>query len=195
MSEQQRFAIYTRYSSDMQDEISLEAQEHSCRQAIADRDGIVVQVFSDSAKSGWSLDRDGFNALRKAAEKGKFDAIMFWKFDRLARGYEDMMIIKMLLRQEYDIRLYCVEGYSEDDDNSEYAALMEQMFTVFYAFYSQTVSRDTKRGKKHRAMRGEFNGSIAPFGYTLVKKRRSHPGKTCRIACSATTSSYRQTGF
>lgn len=32
-----RFAIYTRYSSEMQNELSLEAQEQRCRNAIAER--------------------------------------------------------------------------------------------------------------------------------------------------------------
>jgi site-specific DNA recombinase len=55
-----RYAIYTRYSSDMQNELSLEVQERICREEITDRGGAVVAVYSDGAKSGWSLERDGF---------------------------------------------------------------------------------------------------------------------------------------
>ena len=54
--------------------------------------------------------------MRADAERGKFQAIMFWKFDRLARSHEHAVMIKMLLRQEYELKLYCVEGFSEDDD-------------------------------------------------------------------------------
>ena len=64
-SRRQRFAIYTRYSSEMQNEISLEAQERSCREAVAERNGVVVATYSDGAKSGWSLERDGFIELRR----------------------------------------------------------------------------------------------------------------------------------
>jgi hypothetical protein len=35
-----RFAIYARYSSDMQNEISLEDQEIVCREAIGQRGGV-----------------------------------------------------------------------------------------------------------------------------------------------------------
>ncbi len=166
-----RFAIYTRYSSEMQNEISLEAQEDLCRKAIAERGGVVVAVFSDGAKSGWSLERDGFQQLRTAAAHGKFDAVMFWKFDRLARNHEHAVMIKMLLRHEYKLKLYCVEGFSEDEDDSPYSAMMEQMLAVFSAFYSRNLSTETKRGKRHRAMQGEFNGSIAPLGYILITKK------------------------
>ena len=163
-----RYAIYARYSSDMQNEISLEDQETVCREAIAARGGVIVAVYKDGAKDGWSLDRNGFQEMRAAAGRGKFDALMMWKFDRLARDHEQTVVVKMLLRREYGLKLHCVEGFSEDDDNSPYAAMMEQMLAVFSAFYSRNLSSDTKRAKKQRAIRGEFNGSIAPIGYVLV---------------------------
>jgi DNA invertase Pin-like site-specific DNA recombinase len=174
---QQRFAIYTRYSSEMQSDLSLEAQEAYCREAIAKRGGVVVAVYSDSAKTGWSLERDGFNELRMAAERGKFDAVMFWKFDRLARSHDHAVMIKMLLRHEYGLKLYCVEGFSEDENNSAYTSMMEQMLAVFSAFYSKNLSSETKRGKKHRASNGEFNGSIAPIGYDLVTSIHATPDR------------------
>ena len=163
-----RFAIYTRYSSEMQNELSLEAQEHRCRLAIAERGSVVIKVYSDSARSGWSLERDVFTDMRADAERGKFDAAMFWKFDRLARNHDHAVMIKMLLRHEYGLKLYCVEGFSEDDDDSPYSAMMEQMLAVFSAFYSKNLSSETKRGKRQRAINGGFNGSQAPLGYDLV---------------------------
>ena len=92
-----RFAIYARYSSEMQNELSLEDQEACCRQAITEREGVVFAVFMDGAKDGWSLDRDGFNDMRAAAQRDKFDAVMMWKFDRLARDHDHTVMIKMLV--------------------------------------------------------------------------------------------------
>ncbi len=162
------FAIYARYSSELQNEISLEDQEAVCREAIAERGGVVVAVYKDGAKDGWSLDRNGFQEMRVAAGRGKFDALMMWKFDRLARDHDQTVMVKMLLRREFGLKLYCVEGFSEDQDNSAYGAMMEQMLAVFSAFYSRNLSSDTKRAKKQRAIRGEFNGSVAPIGYELI---------------------------
>jgi site-specific DNA recombinase len=172
-----RYAIYARYSSEMQNELSLEAQETCCREAIAERNGVVVGVYKDSAKTGWSLERDGFSELRSAAERDKFDAVMFWKFDRLARDHEHAVMIKMLLRHEYNLKLYCVEGFSEDEDSSPYSAMMEQLLGVFSAFYSKNLSSETKRGKRQRAINGEFNGSIPPIGYDLVTINEASPNR------------------
>jgi site-specific DNA recombinase len=163
-----RYAIYARYSSEMQNEISLEDQEAVCRQLIADKGGVVVGVYKDGAKNGWSLDREGFQQMRSAAERGKFDGITMWKFDRLARDHDHTVMIKMLLRREYGLKLYCVEGFSEDDDDGPYGAMMEQMLAVWSAFYSRNLSTETKRAKRQRAVRGEFNGSNPLIGYDLV---------------------------
>jgi site-specific DNA recombinase len=117
----------------------------------------VVAVYGDSAKSGWSLERDGFIEMRRAAEHGKFD--------RLARNHEHVVMVKMLLRHEYGLKLYCVEGFSEDDDDSPYSAMMEQLLAVISAFYSKNLSNETKRGKHYRAVSGDFNGNVPPLGY------------------------------
>jgi len=173
-----RVAIYARYSSEAQNELSIEDQVQRCREEIARRGWRVAGVFTDSAQSGWSLDRDGFQAMRDAAERGRFDALMMWKFDRLARDHDHTVMIKALLRHEYGLKLFCVEGVSQDDDDSPYSSLVEQMIAVFAAFYSRNLSTDTKRAKRGRALRGEFNGSVAPLGYTLVTKSEAtaeHP--------------------
>lgn len=168
-----RFAIYCRYSADVQSDISLESQEMMCRTTIAKRGGTVVAVYKDAARVGWSLDREDFNRLRSDAEKGQFDAIMMWKFDRLARDQMQAAIIKALLRHEYKIRLYCVEGFSEDDDGSFHPAMMEQMLAVFSAFYSQNLGNEISRANRYRHATGKFNGSKPPFGYILATERVS----------------------
>ena len=82
-----KYAIYCRYSDEVQNDLSLESQEMMCREEIARRGGIVIAVYKDAARFGWSLDREDFNRLRADAERGCFDATMMWKFDRLARSY------------------------------------------------------------------------------------------------------------
>lgn len=170
-----RVAIYARFSSEMQNEISIDDQVQRCREEIARRGWRVAGIYSDSARSGWSLDRQGFQDLRVAAEKGKFDAVMMWKFDRLARDHNHTVMIKALLRHQYGLKLFCVEGVSSDDDDSPYTTLVEQMIAVFASFYSQNLSSDAKRAKRGRVMRGEYNGSVAPLGYILVTNGQATP--------------------
>ena len=97
------------------------------------------------------------------------------QFDRLARNHDHAVMIKMLLRHEYNLKLFCVEGFSEDD--SPYTAMMEQMLAVFSAFYSKNLSSETKRGKYQRAVNGLFNGSVPPLGYDLVTVMEATPDR------------------
>ncbi len=92
-------------------------------------------------------------------------------------------MIKMPLRRQYDLKLHCVEGYSEDDDSLPYRAMTEQMLSVFSAFYSKNLSSETKRGKQRQAMRGEFNGSIASIKYDLVTAKEATDDR--RLACAS----------
>ena len=50
-----RFAIYARYSSEMQNELSLEAQEARCRDAIAERGGVVVSSSKTAPRRAGAL--------------------------------------------------------------------------------------------------------------------------------------------
>lgn len=45
----------------------------------------IAAEFSDT-KSGKSLDRPGFKAMMEAASKRRFDVLVFWSLDRLARS-------------------------------------------------------------------------------------------------------------
>lgn len=168
-----RYAIYARFSSDQQNEISLESQEMMCRREVAKRGGVVVGVYTDAAKFGWSLNRDGFIALRADAAKRAFDAVIMWKFDRLARDHSQVTMIKALFRHEYGVRLFCVEGYSEDDDSSPYTAMLEQLLAVFSDFYSKNLSVEIKRSVLHRYQQGQYKGSKPPFGYRLAVVKSS----------------------
>src|SRR5258705_6095315 len=55
-----RYAIYARYSSENQNELSIEDQIRECTRTIAAKGGKVVKVFTDPSFSGWSLNRPGF---------------------------------------------------------------------------------------------------------------------------------------
>lgn len=166
-----RFAIYARYSTSMQSDVSLESQEMMCRRAIAERGGVVTRVYTDAAVIGWTLDREGFTQMRNDASKKRFDAVMMWKFDRLARDHTHVTMIKTLFRREYGVKLYCVEGFSEDDDDSPYTAMMEQMMGVIASFYSRNLSTEVRRGMVYRHQQGMFNGSHAPLGYILATEK------------------------
>jgi DNA invertase Pin-like site-specific DNA recombinase len=70
-------ASYSRYSSELQDEASIDSQQAACRDA-AQREGKSISPalqFVDRAVSGTKLDRNGLKQLLAAAAQGKFDTL------------------------------------------------------------------------------------------------------------------------
>jgi DNA invertase Pin-like site-specific DNA recombinase len=66
----QRVAIYARYSSDQQREASIEDQIRICRARAAREGWTVVEVITDSAVSGATTLRPGYQALLAAMRAG-----------------------------------------------------------------------------------------------------------------------------
>lgn len=55
------------------------------------RGGKVVEVFTDTAISGATRGRPGYDALLSATRRGAFDIVLFEHLDRLGRGLEFLM--------------------------------------------------------------------------------------------------------
>ena len=86
-----RAAIYARFSTELQNDKSIDDQEALCR-AYAAREGHeVVQVYSDAAKSGGSIQgRPGVQQLMRDAGQDRFQVIIVEALDRLSRDMEDL---------------------------------------------------------------------------------------------------------
>ncbi|ARN83497.1 recombinase family protein [Methylocystis bryophila] len=86
-----RAAIYARFSTELQNERSIEDQVAVCRNYAERNDLEVVGVFHDRARSGASIyGRDGLLRLLEAARDGAFDVIVVEALDRLSRDQEDL---------------------------------------------------------------------------------------------------------
>jgi site-specific DNA recombinase len=85
-----RTAIYARFSTELQNERSIDDQTALCR-SYAERNGLsVVAIYDDRARSGASIyGRDGLMRLMDAARDGKFDLVLVEALDRLSRDQED----------------------------------------------------------------------------------------------------------
>ena len=94
-----RIAIYARYSSDHQDERSIEDQTRLCRERACAIGGNVVQVYADYAISGAHLkSRPQASLLLKDAQEGRFDTLLAESLDRLSRDQEDVAGLYKRLR-------------------------------------------------------------------------------------------------
>ncbi len=89
--QRKRAAIYARFSTDLQNERSIEDQFTLCRGYAAREELEVVETYHDRARSGGSImGRDGLLRLLDRAREAKFEVVIVEALDRLSRDMEDL---------------------------------------------------------------------------------------------------------
>lgn len=165
-----RAAIYARYSSDNQREESISAQIYECEQYAKKNELIIVNVYTDEAKSGTSDDRPGFQKMIDDAEKNLFDVLLVHKLDRFARDRYDSVIYKRALRNQ-DISLISV---TQPLDDSPESIILESLLEGMDEYYSRNLARESMKGLKENARNCLFNGGRPPLGYDIDPETKKY---------------------
>jgi site-specific DNA recombinase len=163
----QRVAVYVRVSSEEQLEgYSLDAQLRAARAYIAERGWeIAGEPFVEDGKSARYEDlsrRPKFKALLEAAEQRRYDVVLVHKLDRFARNL--LVLLETLGRLgRADVSL---ESCSEQlDYSTPHGRLFMVLMGGIAEWYSNNLSKETRKGKKERKDQGLYNG-LLPFGTT-----------------------------
>lgn len=157
-----RAAIYARFSSDRQNDKSVDDQIVFSREICAREGFAVVSTFEDREISGASIvNRPGFSALMRAAEARLFDVIVAEDMDRLFRNQADYHASRQRL-DFLGIGIHISHGAVGFLDGSLHAILGEA--------YLRNLAVHTRRGLEAVIRDGRHAGGRA-YGYTAV------PGK------------------
>jgi DNA invertase Pin-like site-specific DNA recombinase len=90
-----RVAMYLRVSTNLQ---TVENQRIELDKYCERQGWTIAKVYEDSGYSGSKSDRPALNEMLKDSAKGKFDVVVVWKIDRLARSTTDLLNILMTLK-------------------------------------------------------------------------------------------------
>lgn len=86
-----RAGIYARFSTDLQNERSVDDQIALCRDYAAKQGYRIAGTYADKARSGATIfGRDGLLRLMDDAREGKIEIIVVEALDRLSRDQEDL---------------------------------------------------------------------------------------------------------
>lgn len=155
--------IYARYSSDKQNEQSIDGQIRFCTE-YADRMGYkIVDTYIDKAISGTSDNRPQFRKMIDDSYNKRFQYIIVWKLDRFARNRYDSAIYKSKLKLNGVKVLSATEGVGEGDESLLLEAILEAMAEN----YSKQLAQNVKRGMKETALKCQTTGGKPPLGYKI----------------------------
>jgi site-specific DNA recombinase len=156
-------AIYRRISTDEERQpFSLEAQQERLVAYMAAQPGWVLTCSYSDRMSGKRLDRPGLQQALADAGAGRFDLLLVFKVDRLARSTGGLARVL----EELDGAGVAFRSASEPFDTSTAAGrMMMQMLGVFAEFEREMIVERTRMGLARKAAKGEWTGGTAPFGY------------------------------
>ncbi len=147
----------------------IPVQRKACHE-FADRMGWdIVLEEQEAGVSGFKVsvnDRDKIQLIKEYAEKGKFDILLVFMFDRLGRRAEETpFVVEWFVKN--GIHVWSVnEGEQRIDSHVD-------RLTNYIRFWqadgeSQKTSMRTKAALGQMVREGRFRGGVAPFGYRLV---------------------------
>lgn len=160
---------YCRFSSDLQNEASIEQQKEELEE-YAKRNNIeIVKYYCDEAKSGKKSSRENFQLMCKDACKNKnIGAVLVWKTDRFARNTIDSLIYREKLKK-HGVQLISIT--QPIDDNTPEGKLMSILLAGMDEYYIRNLASNVNRALKANAKDSLFNGGIPPLGYDIVDKK------------------------
>lgn len=156
-------AIYARFSTDLQNERSIDDQVALCR-AYAERNGLtVVGTYADHARSGSStLNRDDWQRLMRDADVGAFQVVIAEDIDRISRDEADYHAARKRLTF-LGIKIHSAHG-------GEISSIEGSVRAMMGALYLENLAQKTRRGLAGVIAQGRHPGGRV-FGY------RSIPGR------------------
>jgi site-specific DNA recombinase len=158
-----RVAIYRRISTDEERQpFSLDAQQERLAAYIAAQPGWILTRSYCDRMSGKRLDRPGLQQALHDARTGRYDLLLVFKVDRLARSTGGLANVL----EELDAGGVAFRSASEPFDTSTAAGrMMMQMLGVFAEFEREMIVERTRMSLARKAAKGEWTGGTPPFGY------------------------------
>lgn len=155
--------IYIRVSSEAQiDGTSLATQSEACR-ACAERLGLaVVATYADEGKSAkTTVGRDALLSAVAACQTTG-DALVVYKFDRLARNLGDAYTLRDMLLAKHCRIISATEGEAVQTPVSR---LLYSLLGAVAEFDNAQRAERCRAGLHARAAQGGWCGGVVPVGY------------------------------
>ena len=154
--------IYARYSSQKQNDESIEQQIDVCQEYAAQHNLTIIGTYADRATTGTDDKREQFQRMIQDAELGTFGTIVAYKSNRISRKMLQAMLYEEQLKRCGVRIVYAKEEYG---DTVSGRFMLRSMMNL-NQFYSENLGEDVKRGMTMGAKEGKAM-SVPPFGYKI----------------------------
>lgn len=166
-----RCAVYTRKSTEKgleQDFNSLDAQREACEAYITSQkhEGWVClrEHYDDGGFSGGNMDRPALQKLIADIEKGRVDAVIVYKIDRISRSLLDFARLMELFERHGVAFTSITQQFSTNTAMGRLTLNILLSFAEFERAIASERVRDKIAGAKRR---GKYLGGTPAYGYDV----------------------------
>ncbi|TVX97958.1 recombinase family protein [Cohnella terricola] len=160
-----RAAIYVRVSTmkDSQKD-SPEHQVAACKHYAEDMGWEISEdiIYEDRESGTNIIDRQAIQQLVRDAQRGTFQVVIFAALSRFARDIGDSIELKRTMVDALKVRIISIDDHYDSNRDGE---MLFSIIASINQSVSEQISRSSRRGKRESALKGNFTGSRAPYGY------------------------------
>lgn len=163
-----RVAAYCRVSSDSTDQLnSYVSQIQFYTEYIGQHpDWELADIYADEGLTGTKIEnRLELQRLIADSRKGKIDRVIVKAISRFARNLYDCLSLARLLKS-YGTSIYFEEQKIDTAEMND--ELMLTMQSMAAQAESMTISQNMRWSYQKRMEKGEFIGTVSPYGYKLI---------------------------
>ena len=167
-------ALYARVSTNRQEELeTIESQLAEIKERIKG-DGNILQpenIFVDDGWTGEILQRPSLDAMRDAAQEGKFTVLYVYDRGRLSRvfAYQEIVLEELTDRGIKFVTLHDIKAETPEE------RVMQAMQGVFHEYERVKIAERMRRGKLYKARNGLVVNGGALYGWNYIKKTDTTP--------------------
>lgn len=163
--------ILARYSTENQNETSIEVQVSKCAEWCDAHTIPVLGIFADRAVSGMKSTRPEYDKMMISLRNGGADTVVIYDQSRMFRD----MLLWFQFRGEVDalgVRVVSVTQPSIGGDLRDPAIFInEGINALFNQMWVLQTTQKVRAGVKQRALSGKHTGGTPPLGYRVENER------------------------
>jgi DNA invertase Pin-like site-specific DNA recombinase len=163
-----KVAIYMRVSTDEQaaaDRFGLARQRAAIDEYVEREGHDVVAVYEDPGHSGSSAERPALSEMLHDASQRKFDAIVVYSWDRLARD----AWLDGWLRVEFQKRGAQLLSATESNGISEQSKMIQVILSAVAGYERSLITARMAGARRVKASQGGYAHGQAPYGTQAVR--------------------------
>ena len=167
-------ALYCRLSRDDElsgDSMSIQTQKTMLTQYAKEHGFTNCQFFVDDGYSGTNFDRPDFQRMLALVEEDKVAVVCVKDLSRLGRNYLQTGLYTEVVFPEHDTRFIAInDNVDSDDGDNEFAPFRN----ILNEWYAKDCSKKVRSAYRAKAIKGDFTGPVAPYGYSKDPANKYH---------------------